>query len=286
VISATLLNHNGSNTNAASYGTNGSISPGANRLLLCATHASFTSSTGQNTPTCSGNGLNWVLVDTVTAIGAGVMQRLSVFRAMGASPTSGAVTVSYGGQTQANGIVYVVEFDGVDTSGTDGSGAIVQSAVASDDAAGTSLTVTLAGFGDAVNNATFGAFAIGDNGITLNAGSGFTAFTQNTAVTESAGARCEWRTGEDTSVDMTWTSIGGRRGIAIEIKAAGGGGGGDRVLTVQEKVRGRMRGFLPLYAGVSALALRSVVNVMLDIGTTPIVGGSSLLLFRNPLNTE
>lgn len=112
------------------------------------------------------------------------------------------------------------EFTGEDTSGTNGSGAIVQTAVnAVDQGAAGPLVVTLAAFGSA-GNAAFGAF--GDNGGAGYAvGSGFTALG-----TDTAGARAlhtEYKASSDTTVDFTWSSTDTAfQAIAIEIKAASG----------------------------------------------------------------
>jgi hypothetical protein len=73
-----------------------------------------------------------------------------------ASPTAGTVTITFG-PSQTGCLWNIVEFGNVDTSGADGSGAVVQSATNAVDAA-TSLNVPLAALADAAN-ATAGGFS-------------------------------------------------------------------------------------------------------------------------------
>jgi hypothetical protein len=73
------------------------------------------------TPTVAGNGLTWVSVATVDD-GDG-NQRMTVFRAMGASPSAGQITVTATGlNAPANAIAICLS--GPETSGTNGSGAV------------------------------------------------------------------------------------------------------------------------------------------------------------------
>jgi hypothetical protein len=96
--------------------TTGSWTPGANELILVGVAMRATGIT----PTCSGNGLNFVVVQD--QISTQTQNRIVVFRAMGASPSTGAITVTVTGNTQPVGVI-ATRFSNVDTSGTDGSGA-------------------------------------------------------------------------------------------------------------------------------------------------------------------
>lgn len=190
--------------------TTASITPGSNRLVL-ATIVNEDTTTTPSTPTLAGNGLTWVQVATRTFdTEATPRARITLFRAMGASPTTGAVTITAAGTEECSWSI--VEFSGVDTSGTNGSGAIVQSVANSANSVG-SLTVTLAAFADAVNNAAFGGFGVGANAA-LNPGTGFAEIGA-----DLNHAASEWRLGQDTTVDMSGDVVG-RGGIALEIKAA------------------------------------------------------------------
>jgi len=98
--------------------------------------------TAADLPTLSGCGLTWVQVATVTW-DTSAIKRVTIFRALGASPRAGALTADFGGVAQTGCHICVVEFGSVDTSGTNGSGAVVQSGTNSGTAS-TSVTVTLA----------------------------------------------------------------------------------------------------------------------------------------------
>src|SRR3990167_6411072 len=137
--------------NATSFIT-ASISPGANRLILAFVFG-FRTITADATPTLSGNGLTWVNADH-RGLGCS-NENSTIFRAMGASPSAGAVTIDYGANTHDACVWSIMEFDGVDTSGTNGSCAVVQ-IVAGNAAtcADTAVTATLAAFGS-VDNATY-----------------------------------------------------------------------------------------------------------------------------------
>lgn len=95
-------------------------------------------------PTLTGHSLTYEQVTTVT-FGelATNLSRLTFFRAMGAAPTSGGLTIDFGGASQTQCTVSVMEYGGVETSGTNGSGAIAQFEEAAADAVN-NLTVTLA----------------------------------------------------------------------------------------------------------------------------------------------
>lgn len=213
-VSASGLTTNGSNTDASSYAT-ASITPSADKLILAWVYS--IASAAPNTPTASGNGLTWVQVATTSDnIGN---RRITLFRAMGASPSSGAVTFDFGGQTQIGCAWSVVEYDNVDTSGSNGSGAIVQAVADGSGANATSFSITLSSFGSTLN-ATAGGF-----GIPLNTsgqpsvGSGFTSTGQRNQDNPNLAIASEFREDNDTSVDMSsgassvpWAAI------AVELK--------------------------------------------------------------------
>lgn len=209
-------------TNLSSYST-GSISPGANRLLIATVYNGVGSGTA-NTPTLTGNGLTWVQEETTVDFETGGTdrdKRITSFRAMGASPSAGAVTADFAGQTQSGCIIIVDEFDGVDTGGTNGSAAVVQSlSVGSLGSSASSGAVTLAAFGSA-SNATYGALShVVDE--TSTAGSGFTKLGDVGHGAPTRSLVTEWKNSNDTSVDASWSTSAKWAGIALEIKASGG----------------------------------------------------------------
>lgn len=212
-ITATALTSDSDGTTGSSA-TTASVSPGANRLQLL--HVQAHPAGGPGYATVTGCGLTWVSVDQHNYdVGGGDTQML--YRALGASPSSGALTIDFGsGNDQLEICWSLAEFDGVDTSGTDGSGAIVQAVKAT--GTGTAPAATLAAFGDA-GNATYGAAACGSAGWPLAAGTGFTELHNLQGPTVGLVTLSEFRADNDTSVDAssasaTWGVI------AAELKAA------------------------------------------------------------------
>jgi hypothetical protein len=223
-IAGSNLTTNSNVTPAASYNT-ASISPGSNRLILAAVLASDDAAATPPTLTLSGNGLTWVqvrryVIDSETSF--------SLFRAMGASPSSGAVTISSDVTTFHSALWTISEYDGVDTGGTNGSAAVGNTA----DNAGasvTGLTVTLPAFGSA-NNGTYGAFIFFDgSSYNIDPGSGFTENAENTLALGGAYyvvIQSEWKASNDTGVDANANpsiTLDSAYGIAIEIVAASAG---------------------------------------------------------------
>lgn len=157
-ITVTHLTSGGSTTNAKSYDT-ASITPTANRLVLAFVSLGDAAENAGLPDGLSGCGLTWVEVDRRDDWTTGTYRTTAVYRAMGASPTTGAVTIDMTvSDLQQNACVWsIFEVAGVDTSGTNGSGAIVQS-VDNAGAAASSLTVTLAAFASS-NNRHFAGFS-------------------------------------------------------------------------------------------------------------------------------
>lgn len=208
-IVGTHLSSSFSDADATSYET-ASITPTAGSLGLVAV-ASRTSGTAP-IPTVTGCDLTWVQVATSSSAAT---RRLTVLRALG-TPTTGALTISFGADSQLSGAWSIAEFAGVDTSGANGAGAVVQSVTNTGTA--TSGSVTLAAF-ERSANATYGAFGFQANE-TANAGNGFNKLGQGSAATPALTAMSEWRNDTDTSVDAAWTTSVIWHGIAIEIRAA------------------------------------------------------------------
>lgn len=206
---AVAANHllTGGDTSTLTTYTTASISPTTGRLVLLWVYTRNPSSVPT---TVTGAGLTWVLV---TNGSTGTQDTLSCFRAMGTA-SAGALTITFPGSI--NGACWsIVEYSGTDTSGTNGSGAIVQSVYANNAGAGAGVTVTLAAFSD-VNNATAGGFSA-QGAYTLTAGSGFTISGQTTVLTPNQTIASEFKATNDTTVDISGTSDA-YNGIAVEIK--------------------------------------------------------------------
>ena len=202
------------NTVDASSFTTASITPTANRLVIAVIYNRSGITDPAETPTLSGNGLTWVQITTTTA--GNTRDRVTMFRAMGASPSSGAVTIDFAGNTQNACHHSIFEFAGIDTSGTNGSGAVVQSATNSGTA--TSLTVTLAAFGSTDNGATSGFEHRANEATTPE--TNWTEIHDVTEINPNSNLETQWRADNDTTASASWTTLANCGGIAIEIKAA------------------------------------------------------------------
>lgn len=228
-------------TSASAAGTStvatASIAPGSNRLILATVSGIDGAFTTPPIFNLSGNGLTWV---SVIRRQYGIFTE-ETFRAMGASPSSGAVTIGSDRATIVNVTWTISEYTGIDTSGSDGAGAVGNSASAEATSAA-SLAVTLPAFGSA-DNATYGAFSAYNLTVTpftFSPGSGFTELAEASVSGGGAyaGIQSQWRADNDTGVDAT-TSVTNDyiSGIAIEIVAASGGGGSttiDRLMKTRQ----------------------------------------------------
>lgn len=181
-IVASNLTSGASESSVTSVNT-ASITPTANCLVLVRVNSRTGITATPNTPTITGCGLTWVTIGTPIEYDTSGSSRrkITIIRALGASPSSGALTIDFGGQTQTSYTYSVDEFSGVDTSGTNGSGAIVQNLYAKDETPPTGLTITLSAF-SSTNNATYGSFGE-SNGYSQTGGSGFTVLSNNTTTT-------------------------------------------------------------------------------------------------------
>lgn len=210
----------GYDSDGGNTSTTASVTPTSNSLQLLTVGQLTSLSATPTEPTISGNSLTWVSVNTRLFVTAGTDRfRVTTFRALGASPSTGTITISFGGQNQAGVQWSLDEFSGVDTSGTNGSGAIVQSAVNSDETPNNNLTVTLAAFGS-VSNATYGGFAAWSDQ-TYTEGTGFTKLVDQSQAAVFPGVLTEYRSDNDTSVNFSTSDNSENGGIAIEIKASG-----------------------------------------------------------------
>jgi len=215
----------GTDIDGNSTAVTASQTPAANKLQLLRVSSRTGITANPNQPTATGNGLTWV-VDTNGSVvydtASSSRKRITVLRAMGASPTTGAITIDFGGQNQTSVEWSLEEVTLMDTSGANGAGAIVQVVNNINEATPNPniLVVTLAAFAS-VNNATYGAFSFDDTGAdTLSPGSGFTQLGSTTDTGEILGLS-EWRADNDTSVDASNSGLSPHiGGIAIEIKAA------------------------------------------------------------------
>jgi hypothetical protein len=137
---------------------------------------------------------------------------------MGTAPTSGVVTIT--SSVVKNAFAWsIVEFSGVNTSGTNGSGAVTQIITAIGNSS--SPTVTLGAFSN-TNNVTYAATGVSSSTATVTPGSGYTELHDQTEPTTNwSHIETEWIESNDTSVTSTLSASALWGILGIEIAQAG-----------------------------------------------------------------
>jgi uncharacterized protein YjdB len=216
-ITHTLLTSGHDVVNQRTYIT-GSISPAPKALVTVAvlTHQS---SAAAPSPTLSGGGMaSWDVVATVVYNGATPLDRLTIYRAVSAAPGSGPITIM-SSVTLSNCQWIVSQWTGVDLSGTNGSGAIAQTASAS----GTAVTTLTAALGDfaGATNVAYGAFGVANNIAVIVPGVGFATIDQQPSGESTVGDLfAEWAA-LLPGVIATWPSKNAGA-LGVEIRASVG----------------------------------------------------------------
>lgn len=213
-------------TGSGSAGTStltNSISPVANKLYLLSVATDWGGSAEPNTPSVSGCNLTWELVESAYYDTTSSSRRkLTLFRAMGSSPTSGQVTISMGAQNQNAFTWSIEEVTDAKTSGSNGADAIVQtdSQVVTDNS-NDEVNMVLNAFADPLN-LVFAVFSEADSGHTMTFDKGVEDFINLSSQTGLSAPTLytAWKQGEDTAIELESSGaiIGG--GIAIEIALA------------------------------------------------------------------
>lgn len=222
-ISFALLDTTINTTDQTSYVSH-SITPSANKLVLVGVAYGRSGAT-PSTPTVSGNSLTYVEVLTTAGWGTdlAIARKCSVFRALGASPTTGVVTIDFGAETSAGIQIHIVEVTGMDTSGTNGSGAVVQSVdtvLATSATAATSISQALAAYADS-NNRGYTFVAHSQNEATTPRAN-WSELADTTDVTPNMGTETQWSdaAGADATASASWTTTSRAGIIGLEIKIA------------------------------------------------------------------
>jgi hypothetical protein len=217
-ITHTLLTVGNVLTNQNVY-TTASVAPAPNALVTIAVLSHR--STATISPTVSGGGMaSWGLVASVDFDSLSLPhRRLSIYRAMSASPGSGPIT--FGFTNQVSNLEWIVsQWDGVETSGVNGAGAIGQSASNRADATN-GLSVSLAPFDNAANVA-YGAFGVTSQVAAVIPGSGFTEIAEQPANEGTKGdLQTEWAANRN-AISATWTNLRGGA-LGVEIRAGNTG---------------------------------------------------------------
>ena len=215
-ITQTLLTAGSDITNQKIY-TTASIAPAANALITLAV-IGHTSTAASASPTVTGGGMSaWVEVATTTFNSVATpLKRMSIFRAMSASPGSGPITISFP-TTESNAAWVVSQWTGVDQTGTNGSGAIVQTATNRADAV-SSIGTTLAAL-SGPNNVAYGAVGTNGSALGINPGAGFTEISEQKPPEGTATVISALFGTNQTAPSASWTGSFAAAILAVEIKA-------------------------------------------------------------------
>lgn len=187
--------------------TSDSWSPGSNELLLCYIAARGGSTPAAYTTGVTGNGLTWEKIQEQDDTQNNVTG--SVWRAMGASPSSGGVTVAF--STNPISMSFqLIRLSGVATGGTNGSGAI--GAVASAETGATDTATPSAVITTTAANSRLLGLGTG-RGQAWTEGSGFTPILLN-QIADTGGdtvrSHSEYKdvagSGAETTVDFSIAS--------------------------------------------------------------------------------
>ena len=209
-VTQTVLTGGSSTTDGTSFQT-ATITPAANNLILLC--ISGQSASAMN-PVISGNGLTWVLIGN-TSTGANVRTTF-LYRAMGASPTAGKITIS-DSVTYTQLLWTVVQCGGVDTSGTNGSGAIVQSITGSQTAV-TSFSTSLV---SAITAGNASLAVVGcNNAVTISAGTNWTSIDQESQTSQTQGQMVEFAAAGQQACSGTFSASATSFVVGVEIKAS------------------------------------------------------------------
>lgn len=208
----------GAGSAATSFAT-ASVSPTGNRLILVSVHAYIsTGSVQPATPTVTGNGITYTLVQAQDVDTSGVDRATEwLFRGLATSPTSGAITISFGAVTMTRCAWSVDQSDSdIDLSGVNGAGAIAQK-VGATSAGATSLSVS---YSPAMRSDSAGYSVWGHQ--VQEVKTPRTSWTELSDVTSVTLATMETQffSGTDTAASASWTTSSRAGGIGIEIKKA------------------------------------------------------------------
>ncbi len=215
-ITQTLLTAGSDITNQKIY-TTASIAPAANALVTIAV-IGHTSTAASASPTVTGGGMSaWVEVATITFNSVATpLKRMSIFRAMSAGPGSGPITISFP-TTESNAAWVVSQWTGVDQSGTNGSGAIVQTKTAGADGV-SSIATTLSALGSP-NNVAYGVVGTNGSALGITPGAGFTEISEQKPAEGTNTIIDALFASNQTAVSASWSGAFAAAILAVEIKA-------------------------------------------------------------------
>jgi len=215
----TSLSSGFSTADTASYTTDTAFQPAPNTLLLAFIMSERGLSTQVAPVTVTGNGLTWVLVESLPNT---IIERfrVTVYQSMGSAPTNDVLTVGYGATPIViiNHMIQVVQITNVNTSGTNGSGAVVQHLTAITGLANPTATLTAPVNTNGLNTIIGFAGCNGGNPFGATPESGWIELYDTGQLT--LGACCVYQPNTlDNSVTLVKATTARTVIVAIEVKS-------------------------------------------------------------------
>ena len=204
----------GNGANNVTQQATASVTLMANRLALLSVRSVINV---PNVPTVAG----WTLVDSHVV---GSINRVSVFRRMSASDSTQSYLINFGGQVQFFNRWSIDQSSAnVNTSGTNGSGAVVQFKHGGEVGVVQNCLLTFDSPFASTTNSTFAAFGGSVASATPTVGSGFTELSRAGVDSIGEGALfVEYKPAADTTADMAWSATYDVwTGVAVEVAAGG-----------------------------------------------------------------
>lgn len=216
IIKYNILFQNLYSSLGASNLTTSSINPTPGRIVL-AIIGNNSSVNGATTPALSGGGASsWTQL--TTRLNSFLRKRVTLSYALLTSSGSGGVIVDFGGQTQTDVWVMLIELYPIVSTGINGTDALGQNGSNESGTIGvTSLNISLGAFAN-INDATIAAILI--TGTTPSVPSGFTR------ISSMSGFYIDFADTNQTSITWSFSNEASIAGLATEIKASLGGAAG------------------------------------------------------------
>lgn len=193
----------------------------SDRLYLISVRKRESSGFEPGEPTVSGTGISFDVIDSAyTDTGGSSRQKQTLLVAMPSSNTTTTLSIEYA--FSGTNISYVIDELTGAVTGNNGADAIVQyNTNTNPDTPATSISTTLAAFGDA-GNATYGSYGCGNaSGNNPSVGGGFTEVGRYEESSEdTATILTEFKSSNDTSVDVSFSEDYELGITGVEIAAA------------------------------------------------------------------
>lgn len=214
------------NTDATSY-LSASWTPPTSGLILVWVLSGKSNPPPSTSPTLSGNGLTWSLID-LQSQSCGFAARLVIYGANASGSSTGQTTIDVGSETQVGMQAVFLHCTGVDLSGgvgTPGSGGVIVAyGEGSAPLGATSQSVTMPSASHADNRQVAGFFHEGNEVTTPR--TNWSELSDFSGGSPNRDLEVQWRSDTtETTASASWTTATGCIGNCVELKADVGAGG-------------------------------------------------------------